>query len=438
MKITVIGTGYVGLVQAVGLAELGHEVVGMDHDVAKVRRLQAGDPVIYEPGLAERLEAQQASGRLRFTTEMAVAVRHAPVLFICVGTPPRADGSADLSQLETVVRQVALAMDSYRLVVEKSTVPVRTSSWVHRTLRLYAPRGVEFDVASNPEFLREGRAIEDFFNPDRIVLGVTSQRAAALLNEVYASFKCPKIVTDPNTAEIIKHASNSFLALKISYINLIAELCERTQADVHVVAKAMGLDPRIGPQFLEAGLGYGGACLPKDIQAFIAIGEEHGLDFSLLREADEINRGRVDVVIQKLRRALWNLEGKQIAILGLAFKANTDDVRGSQGLAVAGALLEQGARVRLYDPHAGGRARGAMPPSESVYYADGIWDALQEADAAVIATPWEEIRALDLARAARTMTTPIVVDGRNLLDPEAARAAGIEYHPVGRPPMHLL
>lgn len=437
MRITVIGTGYVGLVQAVGLAELGHQVMGMDHDAAKVRRLQSGDPVIYEPGLAERLEAQQASGRLQFTTEMAVGVQHAPVLFICVGTPPRPDGSADLSQLETVVRQVARAMDSYRLVVEKSTVPVRTSSWVHRTLRLYAPRGVDFEVASNPEFLREGRAIEDFFHPDRIVLGVTSQRAADLLNEVYASFDCPKVVTDPNTAEIIKHASNSFLALKISYINLIADLCERTQADVHVVAQAMGLDPRIGPQFLEAGLGYGGACLPKDVQAFIAIGEEHALNFNVLREADEINRGRLEVVLQKLRRALWNLEGKEIAILGLAFKANTDDVRGSQGLAVAGALLEQGARVRLYDPHAEARAREVLPPSESVRYAEGIWDALQDADAAVIATPWEELHTMDLARVCRTMTTPILVDGRNLLDPEAARAAGIEYHPVGRTPVNL-
>lgn len=433
MEITVIGTGYVGLVTAVGFAELGHRVLGVDRDAAKVRRLQAGDPVIYEPGLAEKLVAQQGAGRLHFTTEIAAGVRHAPILFICVGTPSLPDGSADLSQMEAVVRQIAAALDGYRLVVEKSTVPVRTSSWVHRTLRLYTRPGIEFEVASNPEFLREGRAVHDFFHPDRIVLGVPSQRAGDLLGEVYAPFHCPKVITDPNTAEIIKHACNSFLALKISYINLIAELCERTQADVHTVAQAMGLDQRIGPEFLEAGLGYGGACLPKDVQAFIHIGEEHGLDFSLLKEADAINRRRVDGILQKLKRALWILEDKEIAVLGLAFKANTDDVRGSQGLAVARALLDSGARVRLWDPHAAARAQELLSPSERVAYTDSIWGALEGAHAAVIATPWEELRALDLARVAATMLTPIVVDGRNLLDTEAVRAAGLEYHPVGRP-----
>lgn len=438
MEITIIGTGYVGLVTAVGFAELGHRVMGVDHDAAKVRRLQAGDPVIFEPGLAEMLERQHASGRLQFSTDVATGVAHARLVFICVGTPPRPDGSADLSQMEAVAREIAAATTDYRLVVEKSTVPVLTSGWIHRTLRLHARPGAEFEVASNPEFLREGSAVEDFFHPDRIVLGVPSERAAALLGELYATFDCPKVITDPNTAEIIKHACNSFLAMKISYINLMADLCERTDADVHTVAQAMGMDARIGPDFLQAGIGYGGACFPKDIQAFIRIGEEQGLDFGLLREADAINRRRVAAIVEKLKQALWILDGKEIALLGVAFKANTDDVRGSQGLALAQQLVEHGARLRLYDPHAEARAREVLPPGERVSYVCSAMEALQDAHAAVLATPWSEFGALDLHAVARTMTTPIVVDGRNLFDRDAARAAGLEYYPVGRPPVRNL
>ncbi|MDH7569953.1 MAG: UDP-glucose/GDP-mannose dehydrogenase family protein [Armatimonadota bacterium] len=438
MKITIIGTGYVGLVTAVGFAELGHHVLGVDQDVEKVSRLKAGDPVIYEPGLPELMARQQASGRLHFTTEIAEGVAYAPIAFICVGTPPRPDGSADLSQMEAVAREVAASISEYRLVVEKSTVPVHTSNWIHRTLRLYSRPGAEFEVASNPEFLREGSAVHDFFHPDRIVLGVPSPRAASILEEIYAPFQCPKIVTDPNTAEIIKHACNSFLALKISYINLMADLCERAEADVEVVARAMGLDQRIGAQFLQAGLGYGGACFPKDIQAFIRIGEEHGLDFGLLRKADEVNQGRAPAVLQKLKRALWVLEGKEVAILGLAFKPNTDDVRGSQSLAVAQALLENGARLRLYDPHAAEKAKKVLPPGECVTYAPSAMEALRGANACVLATAWDEFRALDLAAAARAMQTPIMVDARNFFDPDAARAAGLEYHCMGRKPVCLL
>jgi UDPglucose 6-dehydrogenase len=436
MDIGVIGTGYVGLVTATCLARLGHQVLGVDQDEDKIARIRRGEPPIYEPGLEELLREQLDAGRLRFSTEIPDAVRETAVLFICVGTPSREDGSADLSQVEEVTRVIAENMNSYRLLVEKSTVPVKTSGWIERTVRLYNRHSVEFDVASNPEFLREGTAVEDFMHPDRIVLGVSSERAARTLREVYAGFPCPIIETDVNTAEIIKHASNSFLALKISFINLVADLCEQTEADILTVAAAMGLDGRIGRAFLNAGLGYGGACFPKDVRAFIHIAEEHGLDFRLLRAVDEINQRRRDLFLSKVRQALWHVQGKTLALLGLSFKPHTDDTRGSPGLEIAHRLRDEGARLRLYDPQAMEKAQALLPSDEQVVYVGSALEAARGAHALLIATDWPEFRELSLPDLKERMATPVIVDGRNLFDPGAVREAGFEYHPFGRPPVH--
>jgi len=436
MDIGVIGTGYVGLVTATCLAKLGHQVLGVDQDEDKIARIRRGESPIYEPGLEELLREQLDAGRVRFSTEIPDAVREATVLFICVGTPPREDGSADLSQVEEVTRVIAENMSDYRLLVEKSTVPVKTSGWIERTVRLYNRHNVEFDVASNPEFLREGTAIEDFMHPDRIVLGVSSERAARALRAIYAGLDCPIIETDVNTAEIIKHASNSFLAMKISFINLVADLCEQTEADILTVAEAMGLDGRIGRAFLNAGLGYGGACFPKDVRAFIHIAEEHGLDFSLLRAVDEINRRRRDLFLSKVRQALWHVQGKTLALLGLSFKPHTDDTRGSPGLEIAQRLRAEGARLRLYDPQAMEKAQALLPPDEQVVYVGSALEAAWGAHALLIATDWPEFRELSLPDLKERMATPVIVDGRNLFDPQAVRKAGFEYHPFGRPPVH--
>lgn len=434
MNVTVIGTGYIGLVTASCFAELGHTVVGVDQDVAKVRRLQQGDPVIYEPGVDELLRRNLDAGRLRFTDDMADGVDASPVLFICVGTPQGEDGRADLSQVEGVTRLIAEHMTDYRLLVEKSTVPVKTATWIERTVRLYNRHHVEFDVASNPEFTREGTAVQDFLEPDRIVIGVASERARQLLLELYESFDCPKVVTDVSTSEIIKHASNSFLAMKISYINLMADVCEAAGGDVATVARGMGLDERIGQQFLRAGLGYGGSCFPKDVRAFWRIGEDLGVDMSLLRCVDEVNVRRVERLMAKLQQALWVVRDKTIALWGLAFKPDTDDLRGSPALALAERLLAEGARLRLYDPAANEKAQHVLAACDSVVYTDSPLSAAEGAHALVLATEWDVFRQADLAELHERMATPILIDGRNLWQPEQATEAGFEYHSVGRSP----
>jgi UDPglucose 6-dehydrogenase len=435
MNLSVIGTGYVGLVTAVCFAELGHNVVGVDNNEEKIKRLRQGIPPIYEPGIEELLRRNMEQGRLRFTGEIAEGVAASTVLFICVGTPQNEDGSADLSQVENVTRVIAENMRDYRLLVEKSTVPVHTSRWIERTVRLYNRRGVEFDVASNPEFLREGSAIGDFMNPDRIVVGVSSDRAAQILLELYSHFDCPKIVTDANTAEIIKHASNSFLAMKISFINMIANLCEQADADVQTVAEGMGLDKRIGRAFLNAGLGYGGYCFPKDVKAFIRIGEDLGVNMDLLKEVDSLNLSRIENILAKVRRALWVVREKDIAILGLAFKPNTDDIRGAPAIELAQRLLAEGARLRLYDPQAMANTQRVLPPSDRVFYAHSPQEAVSGAQALIVATEWEEFKSLDLRQLNKWMTTPILIDGRNIFSPADAEAAGFEYFPVGRKPI---
>lgn len=425
----VLGLGHVGLPTAVGFAELGFQVIGTDSDAAKVRKIASGQCPFYEPGLSELLQKNLAANRFQATEDVGAAICASDILFICVGTPQRPDGSADLSQVEAVIRTIAENINSYKLLVEKSTVPVRTAQWIKRTLLRYTGGNNDFDVASNPEFLREGTAVHDFFHPDRIVIGVESEQAKAWLLELYRPLNAPIIATDLNTAEIIKHAANSFLALKISFINMIADLCEVTGADVTEVAKGIGLDPRIGRQFLQAGIGYGGICLPKDLKAFIHIAKEHGVDFSLLKEVENINEARVERFVRKVKDALWVLKDKTLAVWGLAFKPNTDDIREAPSLKIVRRLLEEGARLRLYDPQAMDNFRQVFP---DLCYCSSAEEAAESAHAILLLTEWEEFQGVDWQLLRTKVALPIVVDGRNCLDPKVLQAAGFEYYGIGR------
>lgn len=432
MKIGVVGGGYVGLTTGVCFSSLGHDVFVVEKVEEKVKKLKEGIPPFYEPGLEELLKKMLMEGKIRFSTNIKEMTEFSEIIFICVGTPPKEDGYPDLSQIEEAAREIALHLRDYRVIVEKSTVPVRTSYWIERTIRLNLHRPVEFDVASNPEFLREGSAIKDFLNPDRIVIGVSSERAKNILLELYKDFQCPKIITDISSAELIKHASNSFLAMKISFANLLSEICEKTGANVEVVTHAIGLDRRIGTDFLKAGIGYGGSCFPKDIKAFIKIGEELGIDMSLLKDVHNINERRIDIFISKLKGALWNIKGKTITILGISFKPDTDDIREAPSLKLSRRLREEGAYLKLYDPKAVENAKREFPenPPEVEYFSDPYL-ALQNADAACVVTEWEEVKKLDLKEVKRIMRTPIIVDGRNVYNPQLLREAGIEYYPTG-------
>ena len=429
-RISVIGTGYVGLVSAAGFAALGHDVVGYDIDEAKIATLESGGCPIYEPGLEELLAEGRAAGRLRFTADLGAAVAATDVVFVCVGTPQADDGTADLTQVETVARDIAAHMTENTVVVEKSTVPVKTAQWIRRTIELCGGRG--FSVASNPEFLREGSAVRDFLEPERIVLGVADDWAREVLLEVYAGIDCPKVVVDIETAEIIKHASNSFLAMKISYINMIADLCDAVGADVRQVAEGMGLDSRIGPKFLAAGIGYGGSCFPKDVRAFMRIAEQHDVNVGLLDETDRINEGRVPRLIARMRNGLWNLKGKRIALWGLAFKPGTDDVREAPSLRLVRQLHAEGASLAGWDPVAQNtfaRAVGEIP----VELFETPEDAAEGADAIIVVTDWPQLRELDFAAVAARTRSPYLFDGRNWLDPEQCVAAGFWYRATGRP-----
>ena len=433
MKIAVIGTGYVGLVTAAGLAELGHRVIGADKDADKIARISSGAVPIYEPGLNELLAANIQRKRLSFSADLVAVARDADVIFVCVGTPQHDDGSADMSQIEEVSRLIAENLSRYKLVVETSTVPVKTSHWIKRTIGLYKKTEAVFDVASNPEFLREGSAVSDFLNPDRIIVGVETERARDILCRIYDRFKDRLVVTNIDTAELIKHASNSFLAMKISYINLISNICEKTEADVDQVAEGMGLDPRIGSRFLKAGIGYGGSCFPKDIKALVKIGEDLGVDMSLLKEADRINADRVRVMMAKIKKALWILKDKQIAVLGLAFKPETDDIREAPSIGLIRELLREGARLRLYDPQAMDNMKQLFPPEPGrLDYSPSPDSAAEGANSVLFLTEWEEFARLDLSRLKEKMATPIVIDGRNIFKPEALRKLGFEYYSIGR------
>ncbi len=446
MKIGVIGLGHVGLPTALGFAELGAEVIGADDDREKLALISDGVMPFHEPGAEILLRKHLSSGRFRVESDVPRAIFQSEVLFVCVGTPQREDGSADLSQVEVVSRTIAQNLNGYKLIVEKSTTPVRTAEQIKLTILRYRNTDQDFEVAVNPEFLREGSAIQDFFHPRRIVLGVESSRSRDLLLRIYQpllnrlsgepngpSGDKRVLVTNLNTAEIIKHASNAFLATKISFINMVADLCEATGADVTEVAYGLGLDPRIGSDFLQAGVGFGGYCLPKDLRALIRIGEEQEVNVSLLREVERINQRRIERVLEKVRQALWVLQGKTIGILGLAFKPLTDDIREAPSLRIIDRLLREGVSLRLHDPQAMGNMQRYFPPEPSrVMYCGSPEDVATGADAVLLLTEWEEYRSLNLARVREEMNVPILIDARNLFDPQRARSLGFEYVSVGR------
>lgn len=429
MKLAIIGTGYVGLVTGTCFAEVGHHVTCVDSDAKKVETLKLGGIPIYEPGLEELVKKNVAAGRLSFTSSTQEGVEKSDVIFIAVPTPPQPDGSVDLSYIERVARDIAGAMTSYKIVVDKSTVPVKTGDKVAETIKRYCKSQVEFDVVSNPEFLREGFAVDDLMHPDRVVVGVRTQRPVAAMKEVYAPFKAPIIVTDINSAELIKHASNSFLALKISYINAVSVLCEAAGANVQEVAIGMGLDDRIGRRFLNAGIGFGGSCFPKDLSAFIKISEQVGYDFRLLKEVQRINAEQMERFLKKITETLWVLKDKKIGVLGLAFKQNTDDVRSSPAIDLCQRMLKEGAILRVHDPKGMDKARAILP---DVTYVDDMNDVANGCDALVVATEWDEFKKLDLERSRKGLTAPIMFDGRNLFDPLEMEKLGWIYKSIGR------
>jgi UDPglucose 6-dehydrogenase len=436
MRVGVIGTGHVGLVTCVTLAELGHDVIGVDADGEKIARLREGKAPFFEPRLESLLERGSSRGNLSFSSDRPRAVKDRDVVFICVGTPPRLTGEANLVAVETAARDVAHAATSDLIVVEKSTVPAGTADRIRRTIALERGSSVDgIDVVSNPEFLREGSAIVDSLRPSRILVGADTERGFAAMRQLYAKqidTGVPIIETDIKTAELAKHASNAFLALKISYMNALARVCERTGADVVAVADVMGADERIGRSFLSAGLGFGGFCFPKDLQAFERLAASVNYSFPLLQETQRINDEAVDATIQKVRDGLWNLEGKRIALFGVAFKPGTDDVRFAPALVLARRLIEEGASVIAYDPEAMGNAKDEVPELD---VASDIYAAAKDAHCVVVCTEWPEVRAVDPTQLKETMAYPLVVDGRNVFDPEEMGSLGFTYYPTGRPPI---
>ena len=448
-KIAVLGMGHVGLPTALGLAEMGWTVLGADSSTTLIAKLRSGVIPFYEPGL-EDLFSKHLGDNFLPVDDLDGAIREATILFVCVGTPQKESGEADLSQVESVARTIAQNLNSYKLIVEKSTVPAVTAQWVKKTILRYAKNAngnsdgsllqpeahhIEFDIASNPEFLQEGVAVHNIFRPDRIVCGVENQRARAILEELYRPLNSTVLITQTTTAELIKHAANSFLAMKISFINMVSDLCELVGADVNQVACGIGMDPRIGRQFLNAGIGFGGYCFPKDLRAFIHLAEEYGVDFSLLKEVENVNLRRVEVFLKKVRQALWVLQDKTIAVLGLAFKPHTDDTREAPGMKIIKALLDEGARLRLHDPKAIPLMKMSLPEDgERVTYCSDPYDAARQSHALLIFTEWPEYKELDLHRLRDCMEVPVIVDGRNLFDPNAMQQMGFEYMSMGRVP----
>jgi UDPglucose 6-dehydrogenase len=449
MQLAVVGSGYVGLVAGACFADLGHDVIVVDNDDKKLAALNRGEVPIHENFLPELLERHRGS-KLKFSDDLEVAVRASSVIFVAVGTPPTEHGEADLSYVESVARSISGAINSYKIVVEKSTVPVYTSDWVRKIILRNVPEHEEFDVASNPEFLREGTAVTDFLYPDRIVIGADTERCAAVLREVYApladgtyylrpdaiprpdqaQIPPPLIVTSAKSAELIKHASNAFLAMKISFINAVASICESVGANVQQVCQGIGTDSRIGPRFLNPGIGYGGSCFPKDLMAFRAVARECGYDFRLLDEVIRINEEQRQRFIRKVRSALWTLRGKKLGVLGMAFKGGTDDIRESPAILLIQALLQEGCQIAAFDPAAHERAQEVL--NSDVRFAENVYDAARDADALLILTEWEEFATLNLPRLRSELKYPIVIDGRNLYDPQIMAENGFTYYSVGR------
>ena len=429
MRVCVIGTGYVGLVTGICLADIGNNVICVDIDKEKIEKLKGGIVPIYETGLEEMVGRNLSKGRISFTTEISEGVENSEIIFIAVGTPSKKNGEADLCYVESVARSVAKAMDGYRVIVEKSTVPVHTGQWVRRTVKLNNIHGIDFDVVSNPEFLREGSAISDFMHPDRIVIGVESEKAGKIMTKLYQPLNVPIVVTDIKSAEIIKHASNSYLALKISYINSIANICEQVGADVEKVAEGMGLDKRIGKSFLRAGVGYGGSCFPKDVSAFIKIAEDAGYDFEMLKSVESINRMQREDLVKKIKQAVWVMNNKTIGILGLSFKPNTDDMREAPSIYIINKLQQEGAKIKAYDPVAGLKAKEIL---QNVQYCKDPYCVAEGSDALVIITDWPEFNKLNLRKIKTLLNQPVIIDGRNIYDPEKMEKLGFVYKSIGR------
>ncbi|HEY9137968.1 MAG TPA: UDP-glucose/GDP-mannose dehydrogenase family protein [Terriglobus sp.] len=455
VDIAVVGSGYVGLVAAVCFAEMGHRVICVDNDPSKVKALQGGDSLIHEEYLPELLNRYRNT-RVEFTTDLGSATERAAAIFIAVGTPQSETGDADLSYVEAVACEIARHLKSYKVIVEKSTVPVYTNEWIRRAIERNGVDRSLFDVCSNPEFLREGTAVSDFLHPDRIVVGADSERAARLLQQIYtpltsgdyykgesiipgeftADAPPPLLLTSTKSAEIIKHASNAFLALKISFINAVSNLCEATDANVQQVAQGIGMDARIGSKFLRPGIGYGGSCFPKDVAAFRSVAEQMGVDFSLLTEVERINANQKKRFLAKVRAALWTLRGKKLAALGLAFKGDTDDIRDSPAIEMVKMLLGEGCSIVAFDPAAMDRTRAILPESDKLRYANSAYEAAEDADAVLILTDWSEFGALDLNKLRKALRYAVMVDGRNMYDPATAAEAGFTYYSVGRPAAH--
>ncbi|MFZ1917448.1 MAG: UDP-glucose/GDP-mannose dehydrogenase family protein [Terriglobales bacterium] len=451
MRITVVGSGYVGLVTGACFADLGHEVVLVDNDEKKLEALRTGTVPIHERFLPELIERHRG-GRIKFSGDLQAATRASEAIFIAVGTPPTESGDADMSYVESVAREISGAVDSYKVVVEKSTVPVYTNQWIQTIIMRNGTDPEMFDIASNPEFLREGTAVTDFLYPDRIVVGVETERAAEVMRQIYGPLTSgwyygradaiprpdraqapPRlIITSAKSAELIKHASNAFLAMKISFINAVASICETVGANVQQVCDGLGTDSRIGPRFLNPGIGYGGSCFPKDLTAFRAVAKESGYDFRLLEEVIRINEEQRHRFLRKVRSVLWTLRGKRLGVLGLAFKGGTDDTRESPALLLVQELLHEGCRICAYDPAAMERAKQEL--GSGIEFATDAYEAAKGADAVLILTEWEEFATLDLERLRGVVKYPIVLDGRNLYDPAVMTEHGFSYYSVGRPP----
>lgn len=454
VSIAVVGSGYVGLVAAAAFAEIGHQVICVDNDKDKVQALRSGAIPIHEKHLTELVERHRHRD-IRFTSDLAEATASSEAVFIAVGTPQSDSGDADLSYVEAVAAEISRSLTRYTVLVEKSTVPVYTNEWIRKTIERHGVPSRLFDVVSNPEFLREGTAVVDFLHPSRIVIGSASSRAAALLARIYepltsgsyyerpgairgrcsAASPAQLLMTSPRSAEIIKHASNAFLAMKISFINSVANLCEAAQADIEEVARGIGMDPRIGDRFLRPGIGYGGSCFPKDVAAFRRVANHLGVDFGLLDEVARVNEIQQARFFAKVRNALWNLRGKKIAALGLAFKCDTDDIRESPAISVVRRLLDEGCCVTAYDPAAMRRCREVLPPGPHLRYASNAYDAAVDADALLILTDWQEFAELDPGKLQAAMRFPLIVDGRNLFSPETMRRHGFTYISAGRAPV---
>lgn len=437
MNIAIIGSGYVGLVTGVCLSHIGHRVICVDNNLEKIKKLKKGEVPIYEPGLADMMKDCVKKKRLSFSSSIKEAAAKSTVIFLAVPTPSKPNGDADLTFVENVAREIARSMDSYKLIVEKSTVPAETGKKIRRTVQLNLPQKykkghkilLDFDVASNPEFLKEGSAVYDFMNPDRVVVGVESKKAEDLLREIYKPLKTKILVTNTASAEMIKHASNSFLATKISFINAVAQISDRVGADVLKVAEGMGLDKRIGRQFLNAGIGYGGSCFPKDVDAFIRLSEKSGYDFGLLKEVRRINDNQRHWFVQLIEEKLWNIKDKTIGVWGLAFKPNTDDLRNSPAIELIQALQAEGAVVKAYDPKA---TEGARSLLKKVHLCGDAYEAVEDCDCLLLTTEWDEFRDINFVQVRDAMRQPVIFDGRNMFDQKALEKLGFEYFGVGR------